>query len=620
MTARARALFARLALVLLLVCRMANADRPDVTARIDATTVGEGEDIHLTLEAQSDGSTAPRDPSPGSTSGFALINLSSGPSQSVTIVNGHVSRKQGLTTTWTLRATKQGTFTLGPCSVSIAGQRVSTQTVRVVVVAPGHAPPRMNPFDPFGMGSAFDPFGGFFGGGIGNDIAPQRPATDPKLSLDAPRGEIAFLHATVDKTSAVVGEQVTLSVYLYVDANEREAQLNDVHEATAIDFVERSLFEDDGTDKHLGRALVGGQLYNAKLLRKWALFPLKSGDLQIGPMSLTLVRRHLGDPVRQSETISIHVTEPPMAGRPAGYVVGDTGNFTLSAETNPRTIDRDGAVGITVELSGTGNLPNSITPPARAGIEWLAPEMHEKMGATAGDKYGGKRTFAYVVRLHKEGALDLGDLTLPFYNPDTRSYAVARAALGVVNVRPGVTPAKAVEPALDPLAALPEARKTLAGVRPAPSHLADAPLFWLGLCATPIAYGVASGASSAVRRIRQARAEKAASPETRLRERMADAASACKGSDPRVADAAVARAIVAATIARVGVNIRDAEGAEVSRRLGDAGVDRELAHRVEELIRDCETARFAPDACEMAAVKERWDAARGVVDALRRGE
>jgi hypothetical protein len=101
---------------------------------------------------------------------------------------------------------------------------------------------------------------------------------------------------------------------------------------------------------------------------------------------------------------------------------------------------------------------------------------------------------------------------------------------------------------------------------------------------------------------------------------MADAAYACKGSDPRVADAAVARAIVAATIARVGVNIRDAEGAEVSRRLGDAGVDRELAHRVEELIRDCETARFAPDACEMASVKERWDAARGVVDALRRGE
>jgi hypothetical protein len=607
-----------LASVPFLLSRAASADRPDVTARIDSTIVGAGDDVHLTLEAQSD-EGVPTTPSPGSTTGFTVLESSSGPSQSVTIINGHVSQKRGLTTTWTLRATKEGTFTLGPCSVSIGGQRLSTQTVRVVVVAPGHAPARVNPFDPFGMGSGFDPFRGLFGH-TPNDFEPQRPPTDPRLSLDAARGEIAFLHAKVDKTSAVVGEQVTLSIYLYVNANEREAQLNDVHEATASDFVKRSIFEDDGTDKNVGRALVGGQLYNSKLLRKWALFPLKSGDLEIGPMSLTLVRRRLADPVRQSETIAIRVSEPPMVGRPPGYVVGDTGNFALSAETSPRSIERDGAVGITVELSGTGNLPSSILPPARAGIEWLAPEMHEKMGATAGDRYGGKRTFAYVVRLHKEGAVDLGDLALPFYNPDTRSYAIARASLGVVNVRPGATPAPSAEAALDPLAGLPEARKTLAGMRLLPAHLADAPLFWFGLFMTPLAYGVASGATSAVKRVRRARVEKAASPETRLRERMVAAAHACKGNDPRVADAAVARAIVAATIARVGVNIRDAEGAEVSRRLGDAGVDRELAHRVEELIHDCEAARFAPDACEMAAVKERWDAARGVVEALRRGE
>jgi hypothetical protein len=244
--------------------------------------------------------------------------------------------------------------------------------------------------------------------------------------------------------------------------------------------------------------------------------------------------------------------------------------------------------------------------------------MHEKMGATAGDKYGGKRTFAYVVRIHKEGDVDLGDLTLPFYNPDTHSYAVARASVGVVNVRPGAAPPQTAEAAIDPLAGLPDARKTLAGVRPVPAHLADSSLFWLGLFAAPLAYGVATGATSAVRNLRRARAEKAASPETHLRERMVAAAHACKGDDPRVADAAVARALVAATIARVGVNIRDAEGAEVSRRLGDAGVDLNLAHRVAELIHDCEAARFAPDACEMDAVKERWDAARGVVEALRR--
>jgi len=100
---------------------------------------------------------------------------------------------------------------------------------------------------------------------------------------------------------------------------------------------------------------------------------------------------------------------------------------------------------------------------------------------------------------------------------------------------------------------------------------------------------------------------------------MAAAVTACRGSDPRAADAAVARVLRAATVAKVGVNVRDAEGGEVTRRLAGAGVEELLARRVEELIRDCETAQFSPDAAEMSAVRERWEAARDVVGSLRRG-
>jgi hypothetical protein len=468
------------------------------------------------------------------------------------------------------------------------------------------------------FGSPFDPFKGLFDDRQQNAEPPGN--TDPKLALDAPRGAVAFLHARVDKSQAVVGEQVTLEIYVYVEANERSADLTDVHEATADEFVKRSLVDDDATDKSMQRALVGGRLYGVKLLRKWALFPLKAGDLTIGPMSLTLSRRHnaFTDPERQSETLVIHTTEPPIAGRPPGYVVGDTGKWTLSVNTTPRDIERDGAIGVTAELSGTGNLPASLTPPARAGIEWLAPEVHEKMGAVTGDKYGGKRTFSFVVRLHKEGEVDLGDLTVPFYNPETRSYGAATAALGVIHVRPGASAPKVADVAVDPFAGLPAARDALSPPRAPPAHWADSPLFWLGLFTTPLAYGVAAGSGALVRRVRQSRTDKAASPETDLRARMAAAASLCKGSDPRAADAAVARVLRAATVARVGVNVRDAEGGEVSRRLEGAGVEEAVAHRLAELIRDCEAAQFAPDAAEMSAVRERWEAARNLVGSLRK--
>jgi hypothetical protein len=623
-----------LALVLLVLtfARFARAGKPELTVQLDADVVGEGDDVHLTLQALSDEGSA-QSPSPGSTPGFTVTGSTSGTSQSITFLNGHVAKKQGLNTTWTLHATKQGTFTLGPCSISIGGTRYSSGTAHIKVVAAGQAPRRASPFDPFGTGSPFgsgsplDPFRGLFDNfGQPQDREPQRPPTDPKLTLDTPRGKYAFLHANVDKTSAVVGEQITLSVFLYIDPNEREADLNDVHEASADEFVKRPLVEDDTGDKNVQRALVGGAVYYVKLLRKWALFPLKTGDLEIGPMSLALSRRRGQrgapnvDQLRESETIQIHISEPPLAGRPPGYVVGDTGNFSLSADTTPRDIEQDGAVGVTLDLSGTGNLPSSITPPARADIEWLTPEVHEKLGPTppGSDKYGGKRTFAFVVRMHKSGIVNLGDLTLPYYNPDTRAYGVARAALGVVNVRAVPTPAQSAEPAFDPLAGLPPPRTQLSPPHVEPAHLADTPLFWLGLGATPMAYGFATGATSLVRRMRRARAEKAASPETDLKARVAAAMRACRGTDPRAADAAVARALHAATVAKVGINVRDAEGAEVSRRLADAGVDSEVARQVEELIRDCEAARFSPEAAEMAAVRERWQSAQGVMGALKR--
>jgi hypothetical protein len=595
------------------------ATAQEVSAHVDTQVVGVGDELHLTLKAMSQG-RAPSDPQPGSTKGFTITSNSIGPTQSISIVNGSVSQRQGITATWTLHADKQGTFTIGPPSASFDGTRVGAQAIRVNVVPAGQAPRPRPGVDPFGNPfSTFDPFKGLFDG------FPEEPRdipTDPKLALDAARGQVAFLHATVDKTSAVVGEQVTLTVYIYVDAGEREPDLTDVHEATANDFVKRSLFEDDQHEHPVGRALAGGRVWNVKLIRKSALFPLKAGELELGPMSLALVRARLaGDPLRESEGLTVHVTEPPLEGRPPGYVVGDVGNFSLTGQVTPRELDRDGAVGVTIELSGTGNLPAMLTPPARTGLEWLPPEVHEKMGATGADRYGGKRTFAFVLRLHKEGEIDLGDMTLPFYNPDSHRYGVARAALGTIIVHPGAVAAASADPPFDPLAGLPEARSTLGRTRTSRAHLTDNPLFWLGLGAAPLAYAMATGAAAAGRRIRRARAARATSPETEMRRRVAEAERASASGDARTLDSATVRALLSATIARVNVNVRDARGDEIARRLLDAGVAAEVAERVRDLLHECEASQFAPlaEAENADEARKRWEAARGLVLALKRG-
>ena len=209
---------------------------------------------------------------------------------------------------------------------------------------------------------------------------------------------------------------MTLTVYLYEDPYQHQGRPADVHEANALDFLKRSLLEDETRAVGVGIAKVGGRAWNVKLVRKSALFPLKAGRLVIDPMSLTLPRARVG--LRESERLTVDVSEPPVKGRPPGYQLGDVGDFAMTATVNPRTLVQDGAVGVTLELRGTGNLPSKLPLPTIPGVEWLEPQMNEKLGGQAEDRFGGTRTFAYVVRFYKPGTIDLGEVRLSFYDPN----------------------------------------------------------------------------------------------------------------------------------------------------------------------------------------------------------
>ena len=605
-----------------LVSRLAQADEPEMSASVDSQRLGVGEVLRLTLHVASS-QYQPAHPQPGNTTGFSVVGSSSGPTQQVMIANGRMTSQRGLDVSWSLRAEKVGTWYVGPVQVQVGGSTYKAGPVRVVVLPSGQGPPRApDPFDPFGGGAAFDPFKNLFDSLNGGAQAPPSYGTDPKLALDAPLGAIAFLHATADVTQAVVGQQVTVTMYLYQEVSTRDPGLVDVHEATAADFVKRPLFEDDNGDRNISHAMVGGHMYAVRLLRKWALFPIRTGDLTVSPMELTLQRsRATGDPSRQSEVLTIHVTEPPMEHRPPGYTLGDVGKFALTAEVLPRDVEQDSAIGVTLNLSGTGNLPAMITPPAQAGIEWLPPEVHEKVGVMAGDQFGGTRTFSYVVRVHRPGDVRLGGVRIPYWDPAAKRYDVARADLGTVTVRPSTAPKVTVDQPPDPFAALPDVRGTMGGTRASASHRAeDHPmLFWVALGVTPLGFLVFSGISRVARTARDRLAERRASPETDLRTKLSAAERAAKAADARAILAATARAIHAATVAYPEVIVRDARGGEAARRLLDAGVEEDVAKEVDALLSDCEAARFSPDEPALAVARERWAHAKKAIDALRRG-
>jgi hypothetical protein len=216
--------------------------------------------------------------------------------------------------------------------------------------------------------------------------------------------------------------------------------------------------------------------------------------------------------------------------------------------------------------------------------------------------------------------VDLGALALPFWDPERKAYDVARASLGVVRVKSVAGAATAsADPAEETLSGLPAPRDTLQGARTPRAHLDDAPVFWLaGIGAWPLAFGVAVAGRAAGRRVATAWRARRASPESDLRERVAAANAACRVGDARAADAAIARALEAASLAHARVNVRGAVGDEIVDRLAGAGMDRDAAARLAGLLRECEAARFAPEAADVAAARDRWLRAQGAIRDLER--
>jgi oxygen tolerance protein BatD len=630
-----RPLLALLALLVLLALAMprsaAAQNTPQIQTEVDQDTVGVGDVVRLVMNATS-ADAMPSDPRLGTANGFSVRGQNESPTQTHISINGNRMDRYTLTVEWALQAQRPGTFTVGPPNVVIGGSRFAGQAARIHVVPAGQAParrPRQAPQqqNPFGLGPGFSPFDPWKNMIPGFDNldqqmqAPPPPTTDPKLALEPPRGSVYFLHATVDKPNAVVGEQVTFSIYEYLDVTATDVAIDeDARDAQVPDFVKHPLHQEDQDAVLAGYASSGGHTWVVKLVRRWALFPLRTGDLDIEPMRETLVRPHsvAGQP-RTTETLHVHVTEPPLAGRPAGYAVGDVGRFALTAQVQPREVEAGGAVGVHVELSGTGNLPGTLVPAAREGVEWLAPEVHDQVGATAHDLYGGKRTFDFVVRVKKTGTVDLGTLTLPFWDPDPKRYDVARAPLGALHVTaaPGAAP---VAEAADPiLPGLPDPHDTLAGSNERRKFADDTALFWIaGVGVWPLAFGVAVGGRAAARRVRRMWRGRRASPAADLKDRVALAHVACGGKDAREADAAIARALEAATVVHAGVSVRAAVGGEIVDRLERAGVTHDAASSVAKLLRECEVARFSPDATDVLAARDRWVRAQGAIRGMEK--
>jgi len=598
-----------LAPLCLLVWSSVALAQPQVTASFSVENVEVGEPFQLTIEALTDSSDEPHSPRVSLPRGLIKTSPRIASRTTMNFGGGRSRVRRGIKVTWQITASEPGTYTVAAPTVIIGNKTVAAGSRLRVKVHP--------------VGSGFQRRRGggrsLFSFPFATDDTIDDEPPEPEVLSDDARSLVmrkepqrfVFLRAMVDKNEAYVGEQITLSYYVYYRAN---FEMADRHEPTLGDFSRVPIDKDPGAAAPI-ITTVGRFRYHVKLLERVAIFPLRAGKLRIGKLSAKFTGRRVGSLVqRESNDLELTVKEPPVEDRPLGYRVGDVGKFHLSAEVTPRETRQGGSVSVMVKLSGMGKLPGRLRIPERTGVEWLDPEKREEISVRRG-RVSGWRTFGYVARVSEPGEVSLGEIRLPCFDPATDSYRVARVNLGnvLVQKKEGIDlETEATGAGDDAFANIVPPRLQLSDYEPRVEAQLAPRTLWTMVVAPPTGVVLALGGFHLVAGVRRRRERKKRDAGSLALDALREMS---KAGDIKSAAAKAEKSIHLAIEAATQLKSRALLLEELRDQLAERNVDEDLAQELLAVLEACSSARFEPDA-EEGAIADLTRRARGLVKRL----
>jgi hypothetical protein len=356
------------------------------------------------------------------------------------------------------------------------GQQVAQLPDLTIQVDPPGTPQAPQPVQPQ---PGMMPFPGMMPGFPPGILAPDTPPQPVVADPDAPPpGDIpsalfdptGFVRLAVDNPTPYVGEQITFRAWLYVPS--QEVGCDAQHEASLTGFWNEQLL-DRGQMRCWRSAygqVAGGRQMVAGLVRKIALFPTRAGRQEIG--GLEMIAEYIeGDAFFgqrrriqvRSPSIVVEVREPPLEGRPAGYVPGLIGPLAVSAELDRPSAPTGETVTLRIRATGNGYLGaiGLPTPTPVDGVRMHPGSSHHEVDKSNEAQVRGNFVAEYLLVAERPGLHRLGVLSVPWFDPASRRYRTATVGLPDFTAT-GAAPARDADEhredptvALDPLVETP---------------------------------------------------------------------------------------------------------------------------------------------------------------------
>lgn len=475
--------------------------------------------------------------------------------------------------TYTLVAEQPGRYDMQPATVRAGGEEFQSNPITIVV------------------------------GGSNVPAQPQQQQQDPAQSTNsniavdgAQVDPNAFLRTIADVADPYVGQQVSVSVYLYTRAPIRAAP-QITREPTADGFWIHDLLPPQRTLNPTTQT-IQGTTYRVYLLRRFAAFPLREGELEIGAPEISMSTGSLFDMFNGSQQLErtgvpITIRARALPDPPPNAVVGE---YTLEASLDRNQVRTGDAVTLTAVVRGVGNIRDvRFGEPNIEGLQVLQQPSEDTV-EQPNDRVGGMRRMSWLFVPQEPGTFTIPPLVLNTFDPETRQYnAVRGPELQIVAAGNAIAPDPAdVEPdeqVEDPVQELPPPEfgpvRTSAELRRATPPVSGAPWYFALLAGLPL-LAVLGGVF--VRQLRKRRDNPKVVPAKR---RLDQADKLAASGDARAFYGAVAATLKTAIETKIGEAVGGLTHDALRRDLRHKGMGEEVVRKLIEELEACDFARFS---------------------------
>jgi hypothetical protein len=379
--------------LVIFLCGLSAMAQVSFTAEASRSTLGINERLKVEFKVNANGDNF-RPPS------FDGLQLIGGPNQfySQSYDNG----KSTFTKTYTyfFQPQKRGKITIGQAEITVEGQVYKTSPVDVEVTA-----------------------------------AVDQPNQSKAV---AEAGSGIHLVAEVSRSNPYINEGIYVVYKLFLSPTVNIRNWRPLDDPKFEGFWSQNINIDQ---LELKEGEFGGQPYRYVELRKTVLYPQKTGELKLEPLSLSVsvevptdrrdfFGRRLYDVVEKNfsaNTKTINVKPLPNEGKPEGFS-GAVGEFDFKVKANRNELDAQTSLELTSEVTGRGNLklfnlPRIQTP---SSFEVYEPERNESI-RTNSLGMRGSLSETYTVIPEFKGDYVIQPNSFSYFNPRTDSYVTLKS-------------------------------------------------------------------------------------------------------------------------------------------------------------------------------------------------